>query len=214
MHAYMHACVHTYIHACRHTYIHAHAYTGALRQVLEHLHARHTFHRLPDSDTLAASDDARLAFFADKVYQRLVSACQTHTLLVVPTYVDFVRVRNWLKKQTASFLACTEYSDVSEVARARSDFFHGRRDLLLITERFHFYHRFKLRGIQHVVFYGLPQLAEFYAELVNLMSLFDDTGGTVTCLYAQQDQLALQRIVGTERANHMLASNKPSHMFA
>jgi len=38
--------------------------------------------------------------------------------------------------------------DVSEVARARSDFFHGRRDILVVTERFHYYQRFKIRGIQ------------------------------------------------------------------
>ena len=37
--------------------------------------------------------------------------------------------------------------DVSDVARARSEFFHGRRDILVITERFHFYHRFKLRYV-------------------------------------------------------------------
>ena len=36
------------------------------------------------------------------------------------------------------------------------------------------------------------QIPEFYSELVNLMSLFDDTGGSVTVLYAKQDQLALQ----------------------
>ena len=30
------------------------------------------------------------------------------------------------------------------------------------------------------------------SELVNLMSLFDDTGGSVTAVYAQQDLLALQ----------------------
>jgi len=61
-----------------------------------------------------------------------------------------------------------------------------------MQQRFHFYHRFKLRGIQHLVFYGLPQIPEFYSELVNLMSLFDDTGGSVTAVYAQQDLLALQ----------------------
>jgi len=41
-----------------------------------------------------------------------------------------------------------------------------------------------------------------------------DTGGTVTAVYAAHDKLALQRVVGTKRANLMLESGKPSHMFA
>jgi len=71
-----------------------------------------------------------------------------------------------------------------------------------------------MRGIQHIVFYGPPQIAEFYSELVNLMSLFGDTGGTVTAVYGKADLLALQRVVGSTRANHMLGSQKVSHMFA
>ena len=51
----------------------------------------------------------------------------------------------------------------------RSEFFHGRVQLLLVTERFHFYHRFKLRGIQHIVFYSPPTFEAFYPELVNLI---------------------------------------------
>lgn len=33
------------------------------------------------------------------------------------------------------------YTKDSNVSRARSNFYHGRRDFLLLTERFHFYHR-------------------------------------------------------------------------
>ena len=36
----------------------------------------------------------------------------------------------------------------------------------------------------------------------------------MTAVYAAHDKLALQRIVGTKRANLMLESGKPSHMFA
>lgn len=61
---------------------------------------------------------------------------------------------------------------------------------------------------------GLPLFGSFYSELVNLMSLFQDTGGTVTAVYAVHDKLALQRVVGSRRAQLMLESGKPSHMFA
>ncbi len=58
-------------------------------------------------------------------------------------------------------------------------------DMHELVQRFHFYHRFKIRGIQHIVFYSLPQIPEFYSELVNLMSLFEDTvlDATIFVLY-------------------------------
>jgi U3 small nucleolar RNA-associated protein 25 len=43
------------------------------------------------------------------------------------------------------------------VTRARSAFFHGEKTYLLMTERFQFFRRVVVRGIRHVVFYGLPQ---------------------------------------------------------
>jgi Utp25, U3 small nucleolar RNA-associated SSU processome protein 25 len=42
----------------------------------------------------------------------------------------------------------SEYAGHSEAARARSHFADGRAPLLLYTERAHFYHRHRLRGIR------------------------------------------------------------------
>lgn len=53
-----------------------------------------------------------------------------------------------LQEQNASFVSISEYADKSEVTRARSWFFLGRRNILVYTERAHFYNRFKIRGIK------------------------------------------------------------------
>ena len=45
-------------------------------------------------------------------------------------------------------------------------FADGRKRVLLVTERAHFYHRRKIRGVNEVHFYALPERAEFFAELV------------------------------------------------
>jgi hypothetical protein len=344
------------------------AHRGALRHVLAGVHARHTFHRLPDAATLAEADEARFALFRDHLLRRLVAASQSHTLVVVPSYMQFVRLRRLLNKEDASWQECTEYSSVTQarppththttspspptttttsplnpsqpnafhhhlpispppardhvpnanslrlspppseaaspslvprsrpahvlhvpylahvpylprprhpitirtrlatqpwhgpltnianwrrrrrrrrrrraqVAHARSSLFHGRCDLLVMTERFHFYHRFRfmsiyiyiyiywlvmterfhlyhrfrLRGVHHVLFYGLPLFPRFYPELVNLVSLGAGAAVSVTAIYARQDMLALQRVVGSARAQRMLDSDKSVHMFA
>lgn len=69
-------------------------------------------------------------------------------LIFVRSYFDFVRLRNFLKEEAASFVGLCEYAKHSDVSRGRSNFFHGRRRIMLYTERAHFYHRYRLRGVK------------------------------------------------------------------
>ena len=39
------------------------------------------------------------------------------------------------------------------IAKARDDFYHNARHFLLYTERAHFYRRFTVKGIRHLIFY-------------------------------------------------------------
>ena len=57
------------------------------------------------------------------------------------------------------------------MSRARDMFFHGKRHILLYTERFHFFRRYRIKGIRHVIFYGLPLYPQIYSEIMNLMQV-------------------------------------------
>ena len=77
-----------------------------------------------------------------------------------------------------------------------------------------------IRGARHIIFYSLPEYAHFYPELVNLVQETGDdadtTGSTsisCTVLLTKYDKLALERIVGTKRCEHMLSSGKTTFMF-
>jgi hypothetical protein len=68
------------------------------------------------------------------------------------------------------------------------------------------------------VFYGLPDHAHFYAELLNLVQTSGAAAGghhaTVTSLFCQFDALALARVVGAGRAAKMLApGSSPTFVF-
>ncbi|KAL0178158.1 hypothetical protein M9458_027052, partial [Cirrhinus mrigala] len=63
----------------------------------------------------------------------------SHTFIYVPSYFDFVRLRNYLKKEDISFASVSEYSQKSEVSRARHYFQKGEKQFMLFSERFHFY---------------------------------------------------------------------------
>ncbi|EPQ29139.1 uncharacterized protein PFL1_03427 [Pseudozyma flocculosa PF-1] len=122
-----------------------------------------------DCVNLHSEADLRFQHFTTKTYPQLQKSAvsSSHTLVFVPSYFDFVRLDDWLRKQKgASYAAISEYSTNREILRARESFFSGRKAMLLITERFHFYRRYFIRGAKTLVFYDLPDHAAFFAEVL------------------------------------------------
>ena len=63
------------------------------------------------------------------------------TVIFVPSYFDFVRLRNHMKREEMNFVPLSEHTSSSDVSRGRSHFFHGHAHFLLYTERMHFFKR-------------------------------------------------------------------------
>ena len=64
------------------------------------------------------------------------------TMIFVPSYFDFVRLRNHMSREEMNFVPLSEHTSSSDVSRARSHFFHGHTHFLLCTERIHFFKRY------------------------------------------------------------------------
>ncbi len=69
-----------------------------------------------------------------------------------------------------------------------------------------------------MLFYGLPEHAGYYAELLNLLEEGGAGGGggahaTVTSLFCRWDLLQLERVVGSARARRMLGGESGTYMF-
>lgn len=80
-------------------------------------------------------------FFVDKVLPQYRDSAMSHTLIYIPSYFDYIRMRNYMKKEEINFASICEYSSRSEVSRARHFFQKGEKHFVLFTERFHFYKR-------------------------------------------------------------------------
>lgn len=120
------------------------------------------------------------------------------------------------------------YSSNEDISRARQAFFQGKKSFLLVSERFHFYkrsssvfsylswslnftpHRYKIRGIRNLIFYGPPDHPQFYTELLCYPFLDDGVDASdVTCrvLYSKYDWFRLERIAGTEGAAELIKAH-------
>ena len=194
-------------------------FKGVLASIIPRL--RHVFERLESFDsnekeiTLTDDVDLRFEYFKAHMWPKMREASHMGgQLLYIPSYFDFVKVRNFLRSETASFVALCEYTTQKDMARARSYFADNRRRVLLYTERAQFYNRHRIRGIKDVYFYQLPEHPQFYAELGNFIGENTADGGSMMAsmhvVFSRYDVLRLERIVGTSRAKKMLSDNKRS----
>ena len=81
----------------------------------------------------------------------------------------------------------------------------------MFTERFHFYRRYRIRGIQNIVLYGLPENPGFYTEILNMVEPGENV---VVALYTKYDAMVLARTVGADRAHRMITTrDRSAFMF-
>lgn len=184
--------------------------TGTISHVVCSL--KQFYHKL-SSKTPTESINERFEYFTNKVLTQLRASNEKHVLIYVPSYFDYVCIRNYLKTEDYSFVQISEYTKAGKVARARDLFYHGECQILLYSERYHFYNRTRIRGIENIIFYQLPTFAGFYSELCNSIIDNDNIIRNITVLYSHFDACMLTSIVGTQRAKYMLTSEQKVHMF-
>ncbi|KAL2306006.1 hypothetical protein Nmel_003905 [Mimus melanotis] len=187
--------------------------TGSISHVVVQL--PHVFRRL-EADSVTSVIDARFQFFIDKVLPEYRDAIMSHTLIYIPSYFDYVRLRNYFKKEDLNFTHICEYTKKAAVCRARRFFLKGEKQFLLFTERFHFYKRYTIKGIRNLIFYELPTYSHFYSEICNMLKARDsgvDPTWTCTVLYSKYDAQKLAAVVGIDRTAQMLQSKKNVHLF-
>merc|ERR1712071_379851 len=187
---------------------------------------KQVFQRLPCGSVNTLYND-RLKYFEKKVLPQILRLNQKHTLIFIPSYFDFVSVRNLLTEKEANFVSVTEYARVSEVSRGRARFLQGRKNIMLYTGRAYFFQRHYIKGATHLVFYGLPEHGEFYTDLIHMLrdSTSSGTGNNnetadqidapASCLalYTKYEAHELERIVGTKNCARMIQSPKNTFLF-
>ncbi|CRL07028.1 CLUMA_CG020003, isoform A [Clunio marinus] len=191
---------------------------GSIRHVI--MEIPQIFHRI-EVKSLESSFDTRFEYFSNTILPQFKAATMAHCMIYVPSYFDYVRIRNYMKKEEINFTQICEYTKDNKISRARTLFYHGGSHFLLYSERAHFFRRMRIKGIRHIIMYQPPMWNNFYPEIINLMQEINqnprddvvNNSMSITVLYTKYDILQLSAIVGHDNVAKMLASKKQTNMF-
>jgi U3 small nucleolar RNA-associated protein 25 len=188
-------------------------YTAGLIESLSY-GIKQTFLRF-DSPSHLTDPDARFKYFSSTILPSIMRLPKPveggpGVLVFIPSYLDFVRVRNSLVDTEISFASISEYTDPTDIRKARSHFMNGKHSLLLYTGRAHHFHRYNIRGVKRVVFYGVPENPLFYEEVVGFIAksveraeISRAEAGVRVC-FSRWERMELERIVGSKRVGRMV----------
>ncbi|GAU39089.1 hypothetical protein TSUD_321600, partial [Trifolium subterraneum] len=160
-------------------------YKGVLHKVLPKIQQVYVRFNI---DSIVEADDNRFDYFVKKVFPRIKDSDQGGIMIFASSYFEFIRIRNFLKSQNASFCLLGEYTTQKDISRARLWFFEGKRKIMLYTERSHFYHRYKIRGVKNLIMYSLPERKELYPEIVNAFDASGSENTPCTVLFSRLDK--------------------------
>lgn len=165
----------------------------------------------------------RLKCFKEQILRPLLGSAMVKEglggiMIFVPDYFQFVKLEEYMRSlEEVKFVGISEYSTPSEIMGARSAFFNQHVSFLILTERFHFYHRYKLRGAKEMIFYGPPIHADYYVEFCDEYPFIGKDDGEedvkVKVLFSDLDGGRIERIVGLEWARKMVRGDGMKFTF-
>jgi U3 small nucleolar RNA-associated protein 25 len=175
---------------------------------------KQTFLRF-DSPSHLTDPDARFKYFSTTILPSITRLPKPvegglGVLVFIPSYLDFVRIRNSLVDTDIAYASISEYTDATDVRKARSHFMNGKHSVLLYTGRAHHFHRYNLRGVKRVVFYGVPENHIFYDEVVGFVGKSVERAeisraeASVKVCFSRWERLELERIVGSKWVGKMV----------
>lgn len=178
-------------------------YPSALNMPL----ARHMFHHC-DCNKASQRHQAMYEYF-ESVFWPDVGHGLEQLLILASSYGDYMKIRSLLKHECVNFASLCEYSSNSDLSIKRRKFQSGEVPVMVITERFAWFRRYRMRGTKHVLFYGPPD-TPIYNEVLSWIE--EPAQATAITMFTKYDAMQLERVVGSVRTKTLVTS-PPNKLF-
>lgn len=129
-------------------------------------------------------------------------------VIFVRSYFEFVKIKEFLLRVNASAECISEHTKKPKVQSRVAGFNAGKFRILLLSERAYYYSICQIKKMQHLYFYSLPTNSFIYHELLSEVTkdrnfvLISDSyiRNKIVAIYTKYDLMALERVVGTRKA--------------
>ncbi|KMZ93343.1 hypothetical protein PVMG_00789 [Plasmodium vivax Mauritania I] len=170
-----------------------------LLSVRNHFHTNQYFRKI-ECPHILQIEESIIQFFATNVIDILTNIKQL--LIFLPTYIEYLRIHEILKKNDISFKGVNEYTNEKKIGKIQKLFKLGRINILLVTGRLVFYERCTFRGANHVIFFSPPKFLFMYYEMIK--NLAPSSNSSSICYYTKYHTYELERIVGQKLAMQLM----------
>ncbi|KAH0796001.1 digestive organ expansion factor [Histomonas meleagridis] len=137
-------------------------------------------------------------FFLIKQWRSEPEEVAKRTIVYFVSTYRFLQARKMLEDNMIGFLELSDESTDEDNKRMKRAFRDDKNAVMLMTERFYFHYRPKLRQIERVVFIQPPTFQQFVGELAG--------NCTATFYFTEFDEGALERVVGSDVYGKILQS--------
>ncbi|KAL6932128.1 hypothetical protein ACO0OL_003603 [Hanseniaspora opuntiae] len=201
------------------------------------------------SQMIVSEPDYRFKFFISSILPNLIKNEDSGVLIYIPDYTDFLRLKNYISKNTSLLVDdLHEYSSVSKITKTRNYFkmtternngIRGSKkvNVLLYTERLHYYRKYDIKGIKNLIFYKPPSDYKFFQDFLKMLVKYnlsynkslnegnasdsgsDDDDGLmmedliVRCIYSKLDSLYMNRLVGNKNLGVLMSGSNDVYEF-
>ena len=119
--------------------------------------------RLPKLQSYEQAADSRFTMFTKNLWTGIYEDCPGYTVLLVPSYFDYVRLRAYFKSRNASVAMISEYTPSKECHRMRQKYECKELPVLMVTERALVFLKTEVRFVRNLVLYSLPESPDILA---------------------------------------------------
>ncbi|CAD2109249.1 hypothetical protein YYG_02543 [Plasmodium vinckei petteri] len=154
-----------------------------------------------ECDDILKIEECIIDFFSTNVIEILTNIKQL--IICIPTYIEYIRLYEILKKNDISFKGVNEYTTEKKRIKIQKLFKFEKVNILLVTSRLIYYERCTFKNANHVIFFSPPKFQFMYFELIKNITINTPNASSM-CYYTKYHTYELERIVGQKRAIHLM----------
>ncbi|KEG03352.1 U3 small nucleolar RNA-associated protein 25, putative [Plasmodium vinckei vinckei] len=154
-----------------------------------------------ECDDILKIEECIIEFFSTNVIEILTNIKQL--IICIPTYIEYIRLYEILKKNDISFKGVNEYTTEKKRIKIQKLFKFEKVNILLVTSRLIYYERCTFKNANHVIFFSPPKFQFMYFELIKNITINTPNASSM-CYYTKYHTYELERIVGQKRAIHLM----------